>query len=279
VKLVAVIPTYNEAENLGGLIEALFSQRIDPYDLHVLVVDDASPDGTAEVAKAAGRRWPGRVEVLQRPAKQGLALAYLAGFERALESDAALVVQMDGDGSHDPGALRQMLAAIEDADLVVGSRYAPGNSQDFRAGYYRRTISRLVNRSVVGLIPRLPTSDPTSGFRLWRREALLCIDPVRRLRARAYGLQVEMTFLAATCGCRIAEIPIHFGERLSGRSKMTLAVQLRTVCEIAALTWVHRDAVPAAHLSAETEGQESRIATAPQDLPAKLAPRSRVAPS
>ena len=271
VKLVAVIPTYNEAGSLGGLIEALFAQRVAPCDLHVLVVDDASPDGTAEVAEAVGRRWPGRVDVLRRSAKRGLAAAYVAGFEHALQGGAAYVAQMDGDGSHDPRALPEMLAAIGGADLVVGSRYAPGDSRDFRQGYYRRIVSRLVNRAVVRVVPRLPISDPTSGFRLWRRAALVRVDPARRVRARAYGFQVEMAFLAATCGCRLAEIPIHFGERHSGRSKMTLGVQLRTVCEIGALTWVHRDTAVAPRVSPEAERQESRTG-ASVDLPTALGP-------
>src|SRR5262249_50686901 len=133
-----------------------------------------------------------------------------------------------------------LLAAIADADVVIGSRYVPDHGRDFRDGYYRRTISRLANRLVVWLIPRLRTSDPTSGFRLWRRAALQGIDPTRRARARDYGFQVEMASPAATAGCRFAEVPIHFGDRRAGRSKMTLAVQLRTTAEILSLPWVHR---------------------------------------
>ena len=241
MKLVAVIPTYNEAGHLGALLDALFAQPLGSCDLHVLVVDDASPDGTADVAIAAGRRWPGRVEVMRRTAKQGLGSAYVAGFSHVLNVGADLIAQMDADGSHEPGVLPRMLAAVSQADVVVGSRYTPGDSRDSRRGRYRRAISRLGNAAVVRLLPRLPISDPTSGFRMWRRAALLRIDPARRVRSRAYGFQVEMAFLASTCGCRIAEIPIDFRERRAGRSKMTLRVQLRTIREIAALPWRQLD--------------------------------------
>jgi len=240
VKLVAVIPTYNEAGTLGALIDGLVAHCPDACELHVLVVDDASPDGTADIAAAAARRWPGRVQLLSRPVKQGLALAYVAGFARALADGADYVLQMDADGSHDPAAVPSMLAALDRADVVIGSRYAAGDGRDSRDGYYRRTISRLANRTVVRFLSPLPTSDPTSGFRLWRRDALLRIDPMRQVRARAYGFQVEMAVLAARAGCRFAEVPIHFGDRRAGRSKMTPYVQLRTTCEIVVLPWLHR---------------------------------------
>lgn len=234
MKLVIVIPTYNEAGALGGLLEALFAQAIAGHETHVLVVDDASPDGTADLAAAAAARWPGRLTVLRRPAKRGLASAYVAGFEAALAQGADLVAQMDADGSHDPAALPRLHAALATADVVIGSRYAPGDSQDLRRGRYRRAASHFGNQLVVRLLTSLPISDPTSGFRLWRRGALERIDPARQVRSRDYGFQVEMAVLAARAGCRIAEIPIQFRDRVAGRSKMTLAVQLRTVREILA---------------------------------------------
>ncbi|MGH7790326.1 MAG: glycosyltransferase, partial [Candidatus Binatia bacterium] len=175
-----------------------------------------------------------RLAVLRRPAKQGLASAYVAGFSAALAQGADLVAQMDADGSHDPAALPQLYAALAEADVVIGSRYAPGDSQDLRRGRYRRAASHLGNQLVVRLLTSLPISDPTSGFRLWRRSALERIDPAHQVRSRDYGFQVEMAVLAARAGCRIAEIPIQFRDRVAGRSKMTLAVQLRTVREILA---------------------------------------------
>jgi dolichol-phosphate mannosyltransferase len=250
VKLVAVIPTYNEAGTLGALVDGLFAHCAAPYELHVLVVDDASPDGTAEVAAAAGLRWPGRVEIVRRPAKSGLTAAYVAGFVRALADGAEYVLQMDADGSHDPAVLPALLAAMVDADVVIGSRYVSGSARDSRGGHYRRTISRFANALVARLIPGLTISDPTSGYRLWRRAALLRVEPSEQVRSRAYGLQMEMTLLAASAGCRLVEVPINFGERQAGRSKMTPGVQLQTAYEIMRLSFAQRRAVPLPHRAA-----------------------------
>ncbi len=240
MKLVVVIPTYNEAGHLGALLESLFALHLPDVELHALVVDDASPDGTAEIAAAAATRWPGRVDLVRRPAKQGLTSAYVAGFTRALASGADYVAQMDADGSHDPAELPRMLAVLGEADVVIGSRYAAGDSQDTRRGRYRRTASRIGGRLVGRVIAGLSTSDPTSGFRLWRAAALQRIDPARRLRSRDYGLQVELALLAAAGGCRSVDHPIHFAERRAGRSKMTLAVQVRTIGEIVRASLAHR---------------------------------------
>ena len=242
MKIVVVIPTYNEAGYLGTLIDGLFAQRIgDGVDLHILIVDDASPDGTAEVAAAAGRRWPRRVEVLPRSGKLGLASAYASGFDHAMRGGADYIGQMDGDGSHDPSALPRMYAALAGSDLVIGSRYVPEVGGDRRVGWYRRAGSRVANLAVLRCLRQLPVRDPTSGYRLWRRAALQRVDPVHRVRSRGYGFQVETAFLAACCGCRMTEVPIEFNDRRAGRSKMTFLVQLKTVAEIAAVPRTHRD--------------------------------------
>ena len=254
MKLVAVIPTYNEADHLGALLEQLFAQPLSPATLHVLVVDDGSPDGTAAIADAAARRWPGRIAVLRRAAKQGLASAYVAGIDRALQDGAELILQMDADGSHEPAALPRLLAAIADADLAIGSRYAAGDSRDFRDRYHG-AVSRWVNRAVGRCLPHLAVRDTTSGFRLWRRAALLRIDAGRAVRTRDYGFQVEMTVLAAAAGCRLVEVPIHFQERHAGTSKMTLPVQLHTAWEIAGVAWRQRGrARAAAYREREADG-------------------------
>lgn len=276
VKIVTVIPTYNEAGNVGALIDALLAQPFAGHSMEVLIVDDASPDGTADRAAAAGGRWPGRVEVLRRRRKDGLSAAYVAGFERALESGAGCIVQMDADGSHDPATIAPMIDALAAADVVIGSRYAPGNSLDSRAGWYRRAISRLGNRTIAQLLPLHGVSDPTSGFRAWRREALLQIDPRRRLRSHAYGLQVEMAFLAASQGCRIAEIPIHFCDRRTGRSKMTLAVQLQTIWEIASLA-IGRGAATGARRQRVEASREQSVAAIHADRPPEASQSSRAA--
>jgi dolichol-phosphate mannosyltransferase len=264
VKTVIIIPTYNEAANLAALLDRLLAQPVEAHELHALVVDDASPDGTAEVAEAAAGRWPGRVELLRRPAKTSLTDAYRAGFARALRGVADVIGQMDADGSHDPAVVPAMLDQLASADLVIGSRYCRGESRDSRDGYYRRIVSRIANQVIMRGILRVPITDPTSGFRLWRRTALQRIDPVRRMRARAYGIQAELAVLAEASGCRIAEVPIHFGTRRAGRSKMTPAVQLRTVAEIVSLPWVQREAI--ASLRAQTRASE-RTAGAAVDAP------------
>jgi dolichol-phosphate mannosyltransferase len=263
VKAVIVIPTYNEAGNLGALLDRLLAQAAAPYELHALVVDDASPDGTADVAAAAGRRWPGRVAVLRRTAKTNLADAYRAGFAHVLAGDAEAIGQMDADGSHDPAVVPAMLERLAAADLVIGSRYAPGDGRDSRDGAYRRVVSRIANQVIMRSLFRIPITDPTSGFRLWRRAALQRIDPVRRIRARAYGIQAELALLAEASGCRVVEVPIHFTTRTTGHSKMTMAVQLRTAIEILSLPWAQSDAITALQAQARA-GECATTAEAPR---------------
>jgi dolichol-phosphate mannosyltransferase len=240
VKLVAVIPTYNEAGTLGALIDGLVAHCPDACELHVLVVDDASPDGTADIAAAAARRWPGRVQLLSRPAKQGLALAYVAGFARALADGADYVLQMDADGSHDPAAVPSMLAALDRAEVVIGRGTRPAmdaiRATATTGGPSAASPTARSCASCRRCRPAIRRAASASGG------ATRCcvIDPMRQVRARAYGFQVEMAVLAARAGCRFAEVPIHFGDRRAGRSKMTPYVQLRTTCEIVVLPWLHR---------------------------------------
>jgi len=270
VKAVIVIPTYNEAGNVGGLLDRLLAQAAAPWDLHALVVDDASPDGTADVAAAAGRRWAGRVEVLRRPVKTNLTDAYRAGFAHVLAGDAEAIGQMDADGSHDPSVVPAMLERLSTAELVIGSRYAPGDSRDSRDGAYRRLVSRIANQVIMRSLFRIPSTDPTSGFRLWRRAALQGIDPVRRIRARAYGIQAELALLAEASGCRVVEVPIHFTTRMAGHSKMTMGVQLRTAIEILSLPWVQSGAIAALRAQARAAaaaGLSERVANAAPDSP------------
>jgi dolichol-phosphate mannosyltransferase len=222
-----VIPTYNEAPNLERVIAAATSEleRVAPGDHRILVVDDNSPDGTGAIADAQAERSDA-VEALHRPVKDGLGHAYLAGFSRALDGGARLVIEMDADGSHDPRYLPELIAAAEHADLVLGSRYvAGGGVRDW--GLLRRLISRgggLYARTILGVRIR----DLTGGFKCIRREVLEAID-LPSVRAEGYGFQIEVTYRAILAGFRVAEVPIVFSDRTAGSSKMSSRIALEAM--------------------------------------------------
>jgi dolichol-phosphate mannosyltransferase len=211
-----ILPTYNEADNLGPVTSAILDAL--PATT-VLVVDDDSPDGTGRLADELAAGDP-RIRVLHRAAKQGLGRAYLDGFAVALEGGATTVVQMDADFSHDPAALPGIVGPVADGDvdLVIGSRYTRGGGVvDWGVG--RRVISRggsLFARTVLGLGPR----DLTGGFKAWRAETLARV-PFAGVHAGGYVFQIEMTFRAARAGARIRELPITFRDRRVGQSKMS----------------------------------------------------------
>ncbi|HYC82152.1 MAG TPA: polyprenol monophosphomannose synthase [Solirubrobacterales bacterium] len=214
-----VLPTYNEAGNLEPIVARSLAQL--PDGARVLVVDDASPDGTGAIADRLAAERPDRVEVLHRSGKRGLGPAYIAGFRRALAAGAGLVLEMDADFSHDPADLPRLLAAAEDADLVIGSRYVPGGRVEAWSPS-RRLLSRggsAYARHVLGL----GVHDLTGGFKCFRREVLEAID-LDGVDSRGYAFQVEMTYRAARCGFRLLEIPIVFHDRREGASKMTAAI-------------------------------------------------------
>lgn len=240
--LVAVVPTYNEVGTLARVAgEVLQIDRPD-LDVRLLVVDDASTDGTARMAEELVHGAPGRIEVLHRRNKRGLGSAYVEGFARALASGADLVAQMDADLSHEPAVLAAMVDVIRDADLVIASRYLRGGGVDALWPWHRKLMSRLANRAIVPTLLTLPLSDATSGYRLWRRDALARIAPSVTVRSSGYGFQVEMAYLAYRLGCRIKEVPIYFRERESGQSKMSLWVACAAVREILAIRRQHRAA-------------------------------------
>jgi dolichol-phosphate mannosyltransferase len=237
--LLAVLPTYNEVGSLAQVVTDLLRLDLPGIEIRLLIVDDASPDGTGRLADELVRQAPERIGVLHRERKEGLGSAYIAGFARAAAPPIDLVVQMDADRSHDPAVLAAMVEAIRDADLVVGSRYVDGGGVDARWAWYRRLLSWLANRAVVPALLSLPLSDATSGYRLWRSEALARIAPLAHPRSGGYGFQVETAYLAYCLGYRIREVPIYFRERRVGRSKMSLAVKLATVREILAIRRQH----------------------------------------
>jgi dolichol-phosphate mannosyltransferase len=225
---VVVLPTYEERENLARVVGAVLAQ---PGGFTVLVVDDASPDGTGEAADLLAQRHPGRVAVLHRPRKEGLGRAYAAGFARALGEGAAVILQMDADLSHDPADLPRLRAPLDagEADLVLGSRYAPGGGTR-GWGLGRRLLSRWGSFYARTLL-RLPVRDLTGGFKAWRREALEAVD-VAASASRGYSFQIETTLRAARAGARVREVPIVFTEREAGRSKMSPAIALEAAWRV-----------------------------------------------
>jgi dolichol-phosphate mannosyltransferase len=222
-----VIPTYNERENLAKIVDAAGAQleRVAPGEFRVLIVDDNSPDGTGEIADVLAETYDW-VEVLHRAGKSGLGQAYLAGFARALDAGAKLLLEMDADFSHDPGYLPQLIAAAEHADLVLGSRYVPGGGvRDW--GLVRRLVSRgggLYARLILGVGVR----DLTGGFKCIRREVLEAID-LPSVRAEGYVFQIEVTYRAILAGFTVREIPIVFADRTYGSSKMSTTIALEAM--------------------------------------------------
>jgi dolichol-phosphate mannosyltransferase len=241
-----VVPTYNEADNLEPLVAAL---RATVPDARVLVVDDRSPDGTGELADAIAAR-DGAVEVLHRPAKAGLGLAYVSGFAHALAAGAGYVVEMDADLSHDPRDVPRLLERAQaGADLVLGSRYvAGGGVQDW--DLLRRTISRggcRYARTVLGVGIR----DLTGGFKCFRAATLTAID-FETVRSEGYAFQVELTYRTLARGLIVEEVPITFRERTAGESKMSARIALEAMWLVPALRIARRrDGLPEAPGSGE----------------------------
>jgi dolichol-phosphate mannosyltransferase len=224
-----VLPTYNEAENIEPIVRAAHEQLRDGD--RILVVDDSSPDGTGAIADRLAGELDG-VEVLHRPEKQGLGRAYLAGFRRALDGDAELVLEMDADFSHDPADLPRLIAAAENADLVLGSRYVEGGSvTDW--GLLRRLVSRGGSWYARALL-RVTVRDLTGGFKCFRRSVLDSLD-LESVHADGYGFQIELTYRAIKAGFRVVEIPIVFRERRVGQSKMNARIALEAVWKVPAL--------------------------------------------
>ncbi|MGZ4200668.1 MAG: polyprenol monophosphomannose synthase [Thermoleophilaceae bacterium] len=228
-----VLPTYNEAENIEAFVRAVLPQLAAAApEYHVLIVDDNSPDGTGQLADRLAADLP-EVEVLHRPAKQGLGRAYLAGFERALASGADLVLEMDSDFSHDPHDLPRLIAAAEHADVVLGSRYVRGGGVTDDWGLTRRVLSRggsWYARQVLGI----PVKDLTGGFKCFRREVLEAID-LEGVHADGYGFQIELTYRAIQAGFRVVEVPIMFRDRQAGTSKMSARIAVEAVWKVPAL--------------------------------------------
>jgi dolichol-phosphate mannosyltransferase len=219
---LVIVPTYNERENLPVLVRQLLAIP----DLHVMVADDHSPDGTGQVADGLVREFPDRVRVLHRTGPKGLGRSYLEAMSLAVKEPWTAICQMDADLSHDPQYLPAMLAAVDHADVVIGSRYLHGVSV-VNWPLRRLVLSAFANR-YVRAVTGLGAMDCTSGFRCWRREALARL-PLDRIVSDGYSFLVEMLYEAARLGCRVTEVPIIFVERRHGTSKMSGGVILESM--------------------------------------------------
>jgi len=240
LKTIIVLPTYNEKENLALMIEALFALNLD--NLHILVVDDNSPDGTGKIADDFASRNP-KVSVLHRQEKNGLGQAYIAGFKQALKMDADYIIQMDCDFSHQPKYIPDLLKAIETNDLVLGSRFAKGGSVDENWSVYRKLLTWFANRVYTPTILGIPVRDATGGYRIWRRNTLIGLD-LNRIRSSGYVFQVEMAYVTCRLGFRVAEIPIYFPDRELGESKMDIRIQIEAAARVWQVRQRHRNLTP-----------------------------------
>jgi dolichol-phosphate mannosyltransferase len=231
---LVIIPTYNEVRNVEAILRLVLSL---PGGYHVLVVDDGSPDGTADRVRAVMEEAPDRVHLLERPGKQGLGTAYVTGFGFALERGYTYVCEMDADFSHNPNDLPFLVGAVVDgADLAIGSRYVGG------VRVLNWPLTRLVLSYGAGVyaraITRMPIQDVTAGFKCFHRRVLEALD-LGRIRSNGYAFQVEMTYRAWARGFRIVEVPITFTERTEGQSKMSKAIVREAAWKVWELRFRH----------------------------------------
>lgn len=230
MRLLIVIPTYNEAQNIAALIYRIQSVLGNTLRPHILVVDDSSPDGTCSIVQGLARKdYPGRIATLCRPGKMGLASAYVTGFQWGLARGFDAIAEMDADFSHDPIYLPRMAAALRHYDFVVGSRYTPGGGVK---GWqmWRRIVSRggsLYAQAILGLT----IGDLTGGYNLWSRRVLETIG-LERIRSDGYTFQIELKYRAVRQGFRGMELPIVFEDRFAGHSKMSRRIVLEAVWRV-----------------------------------------------
>lgn len=220
VDSVVIIPTYNERENVAAIIEAVFSL---PRNFHILIIDDNSPDGTADIVKDLQKQYPDQLHLLQRAGKLGLGTAYIAGFKWALEHDYEYVFEMDADFSHNPDDLLKLYdaCASQGADVAIGSRYVTGvNVVNWPMG---RVLMSFYASRYVRIVTGMPINDATAGFVCYRRRVLRKL-PLDKIRFKGYAFQIEMKFLAYKYGFKIVEVPIIFVNRVLGTSKMSSGI-------------------------------------------------------
>jgi dolichol-phosphate mannosyltransferase len=246
MKLIVVIPTYDESENIRAMAEALFA--LDIQGLEILIVDDESPDGTGAIADELAAENPDRFHVMHRTGTRGLGKAYIAGFRWALEHGADYIVQMDCDFSHSPEYIPQFLERIKGHDVVVGSRYVRGGKTDEDWGFGRWLLSWWANSVYTRLLLGSKVKDVTAGFKCWRRETIEGID-LSRIHSQGYVFQVEMAYVTERLGYRVLEIPIYFEDRRIGQSKMTMPVKIEAALRTFQVRQRHRHLRPSDRLT------------------------------
>ena len=236
MKTLIIVPTYNEAKNLPLLLKQVMALGISGLEL--LIVDDNSPDGTAQVVEDTGAKYQNRVHLLRRARKEGLGPAYVAGFKEALRLGADVVIQMDADLSHPPQSIPVMLESIKVADVVVGSRYVPGGGVTSNWGLSRRLLSRggdLYVRWILGL----RVHDTKSGFKAFRRTVVESL-PLEALHSKGYIFQSELIYLCQKMGFDVTEVPYVFLDRQEGRSKMSLRIIVEALWRSYQIRWAWR---------------------------------------
>jgi dolichol-phosphate mannosyltransferase len=241
-KVMILLPTYNEAENVETMVMTLRALPIE--NLQIMILDDNSPDGTGKIADELVAKFPGEVHVAHRPVKLGLGRAYLDGFQRALDMGADLIIQMDCDFSHPTDKLPEMVTHAAEYDVVIGSRYVKGGSLDTLWGWQRKLLSWWANRVYVHLILRMKVKDATGGFRVYNRRVLQGIDR-DSIRSNGYIFQAETAYVLEQLGYRLYEVPIHFSERRLGKSKMDIRIQMEAALRVWQVLWRHRHLTPA----------------------------------
>ncbi len=237
MKLSIVTPTYNEAKNLPKLVSALLALPIN--DIHVIVVDDNSPDGTGQVADRLAGMHPDSISVIHRTGKLGLGSAYITGFKQALDAGANAIAQMDADLSHPPDLLVDLLKSLDDFDVAMGSRYIEGGGVDMNWPWWRKSLSAFGNhyaRYVLGM----PVQDVTGGFKVWKRETLAGM-PLNRIRSNGYAFQIEMAYVAYLLNYSFVEVAFYFPNRDWGKSKMSFRIQLEAAYRVWKMRYDYRD--------------------------------------
>lgn len=245
MNITVVIPTYNEADNLQILTEDLFALPLE--NLHILVVDDNSPDGTGELAEGLSGTYPEAFSVIHRGQKSGLGTAYITGFRKALQDGADAVVQMDADFSHPPGLIPELIDALSSFDIAMGSRYVHDGGVDKNWPLWRRWLSGFGNvyaRSILGL----RIEDATGGYRAWRKETLQKM-PLELVRSNGYAFQIEMAYIAYRLGFSFCEIPFYFADRKWGSSKMSFRIQREAAIRVWQILYEYRYIKPAENRS------------------------------
>ena len=224
-KISVIIPTYNEAGNIPVLVRNIFDQSIE--NLHLLIIDDSSPDGTSRIVNQLSKEYPGKIDLIQRKKKLGLGSAYKLGYQKAISSDVDIVVQMDADLSHSPRYIPQFLKQLDNSDIVIGSRYIEGGQIDKNWHPLRKMISKLGVMSI-RIVTGLKVKDVTSGFKAYKIDVLKTLN-FENIKCNGFGFQAEMIHFCTRNGYLVKEHPIYFHDRNDGKSKMSIQIILEAI--------------------------------------------------